>query len=401
MFEGKARLRALTFFAILVVGLARAAGPAVGGYLTEWYSWRYIFFLNVPLILMSLVLLIAFVPDVRSVAATRMRLDLVGLVLLVGWVVSLQVMLSRGERDDWFADPFIVMLTVIAAICLPLFIWWERREVTRGRTPLVQLAIYRSINYCIGSIYVVVLGMMLYGQLYAVPQFLRNVQHHSALGTGQLQTFNAVMFFAGLVCGALLMGKVGVRIALAIGASLFAAGMIAWTFTLTPQVSDFIMLLPLGLTGLGAGWQVGPVSTLINRDTPSPLVGAGMEMYLAQRQLGGSWGIAILAILIDRRRSLWSGRLAERLTAFNSLTQDALHQSAMKFGYAGLPHASSSAAAVGLLHSRLILQSVVNAFRDTFAYQAVLGIAAIGLIVFFQRGGRLLIAARWIVLSGR
>jgi MFS transporter, DHA2 family, multidrug resistance protein len=401
LFEGKARQRALMVFAVAVVGLARMAGPALGGYLTEWYTWRCIFFLNVPLILISTVLLIAFVPDVRSAVAKAMRLDVVGLLLLIGWVVSLQVMLSRGERDDWFSDPLIVTLAFIAAISLPLFIWWERRESRLGRTPLIPLAIYRSRNFCVGSIYVIILGMMLYGQLYAVPQFLRGVQHHSAFGTGQLQTFNALMFFIGLLFGAILMSKVGVRIALAMGAALFAAGMIAWTFMLTPQVSDTLMLLPLGLTGLGAGWQVGPVSTLINRDTPNSLIGGGMEMYLAQRQLGGSWGIALLAIILDRRRSLWSGRLAERLTAFNPLSQEALRSTARQFAYRGLPHASSAAAAVGLLHGRLILQSVVNAFRDTFAYQAALGIAAICLVLFFRRGERWVMTARWFVLLGR
>jgi DHA2 family multidrug resistance protein len=401
LFEGKARQRALLLFAVAVVGIGRTLGPALGGYLTEWYSWRYIYFLNVPLILAATVLLIAFVPDVRTVAANRMRLDVPGLILLLGWVVSLQVMLSRGERDDWFADPFIVTLAALAATALPLFIWWERREVRMGRTPLIALAIYRSRNFCVGSIYVVALGMMLYGQIYVVPQFLRGVQHHSALGTGQLQTFNAMMFFVGLLLGAIVMGKVGVRIGLVMGAAIFAGGMIAWTFMLTPQVSDMVLLLPLGLTGLGAGWQVGPVSTLINRDTPASLVGTGMEMYLAQRQLGGSWGIAILSIILDRRRSLWSGRLAEQLTAFNPLTQQTLRDTARQFGYAGLPRASSSAAAMGVLHGRFILQSIVNAFRDTFAYQAVLGIAAICLVLLFRPGKLLLLAARWFVLMGR
>ena len=401
VFEGKDRVKALAGFAFGAVATGRTFGPAVGGYLTEWYSWRYIFFLNVPLILAAVVLMVATLPDVRSVAASRMRLDVVGLLLLIGWVASLQVMLSRGERDDWFADPFIVSLTFIAAVCLPAFIWWEHRVVAAGRTPLISLAVYRSANYCVGSVYVVILGMMLYGQLYFVPQFLRNVQHHSALGTGQLQTFNGVMFFVGLFAGALLMKRVGLRTALGIGAATFAAGMYFWTVRLTPQISDSQMMLPLALTGFGAGWQVGPVSTLINRDTPSALVGDGMELYLAQRQLGGSWGIALLAILVDRRRSLWSGRMAEGLTAYSLPAQDALRRTAAAFGYAGLPHASAAAAAVGVLHGRLVLQSVVNAFEDTFAYQAALGVVTVGLVLCFQKGDRLRAATRWVVLLGR
>src|SRR5205807_3549837 len=108
---GKARLRALTVFALFVVVGARMCGPAVGGYLTEWYSWRYVFFLNVPLSVTAVVLLIAFLPDVKA-RVDRPRLDVTGLLLLVGWLASLQIVLSRGERDDWFSDPFIITLTI-------------------------------------------------------------------------------------------------------------------------------------------------------------------------------------------------------------------------------------------------------------------------------------------------
>jgi len=401
LFEGKARTRALALFAFAVVALARTLSPAIGGYLTEWYSWRYIFFLNVPLILAAVTLLVVFLPDVRAASAASMRLDLVGLLLGVAWVVSLQVMLSRGERDDWFSDPSIVALAAVAAICLPLFVLWEIKLASKGGTTIIPLDVYRSRNFVLGSVYVVILGMMLYGQMYVIPQFLRGIQHHSAWGTGQLQTFNAAFFFVGLLAGAIFMARVGIRTSLGVGAAFFAAGMVAWTTRLTPQISDSAMLLPLALTGLGAGWQIGPVSTLINRDTPNARVGAGMELYLSQRQLGGSWGIALLAILIDRRRSFWSGRLGEGLTSYSLLAQDALRQTAEAFRASGLPSASADAGAVGVLHQRLVLQSVVNAFVDTFAYQAALGVFAVCLVLFFaanKRSGGLL---RWAAFVAR
>jgi len=116
------------------------------------------------------------------------------MLLLVGWVASIQIVLSRGERDDWFADPRIVTLMIIAGLALPLFVWWERRRARFGDDAIIRLGVYANRNFIIGSIYVVILGMMLYGQTYLVPQFLRNVQHHSALGTGKLQTVNAIAF---------------------------------------------------------------------------------------------------------------------------------------------------------------------------------------------------------------
>ena len=245
------------------------------------------------------------------------------------------------------------------------------------------------------------LGMMLYGQLYVVPQFLRNVQHHSAWGTGQLQSLNAAAFAVGLIVGALLMKRLGFRAALAVGAATFAAGMWCWATRLTPSISDQAMFLPLVLTGFGAGWQIGPISTLINSQMPDILMGEGMELYLCQRQLGGSWGIAILAILVDRQRSFWSGRLGEHLNEYNLAAQDALRQGSMALRAIGFPQSQADAGAVGLLHARLTIQSVVNAFADTFVYQAALGVFALLLLLFFTRGRSLTTVMQWVVAMVR
>ena len=394
VFEGKARIKALFVLAFGVVVLARTWGALVGGYLTEWYSWRCIFFLNVPLGLAALVMAVAFFPDVKARKAPA-RLDVAGLLLMIGWLVSLQIVLSRGERDDWFSDPFIVTLTLIAAACLPLFIWWELRP--SNRNPIISLATYGTRNFALGSIYVLLLGMMLYGQLYFVPQFLRNVQHHSAYGTGQMQTINAIWFAIGLVVGAVLMKRLGLRAALGVGAAMFMAGMLVWTFRLTPQISDQAMYLPLALTGFGAGWQIGPISTLINSQTSNALMGEGMELYLCQRQLGGSWGIAILTILVDRQRSFWSGRLGERINEYSQMAQESLRQGAGALQHIGFPHAQAQAGAMGLMHANLVIQSTVNAFTDTFAYQAAIGALAFFLVSFFAGGRSFKASVHWIV----
>lgn len=394
VYDGKARLKALFVLAFGVVILARTSGAFVGGFLTEWYSWRYIFFLNVPLALAALVMAIAFFPDVKA-ARSRVPLDILGLLLLVGWIAPMQIVLSRGERDDWFSDPLIVTLTILAATCLPLFIWWERHPANRD--PIISLKTYGTRNFALGSIYVVILGMMLYGQMYFVPQFLRNVQHHSAYGTGKLQTINAIGFAIGLVAGAVLMKRLGLRAALGVGAAIFMVGMLVWTFRLTTDISDEAMYLPLVLTGFGGGWQVGPISTLINSQTSNVLMGEGMELYLCQRQLGGSWGIAILTILVDRQRSFWSGRLGENINQYNLMARDALRQGAAALQSIGMPHAQAEAGSMGILHARLLVQSIVNAFADTFFYQAIIGAVALILVIFFARGRAITAGVRWAV----
>jgi DHA2 family multidrug resistance protein len=157
------------------------------------------------------------------------------------------------------------------------------------------------------------------------------------------------------------------------------------------------MFLPLALTGFGAGWEIGPISTLINSQTPAPLLGEAMELYLFQRQIGGSWGIAILTILVDRRRSFWSGRLGENLNVYNLGAQDALRQGAAAFRTVGLPPSQAEAASVGLMHARLLIQSTVNAFDDTFVYQTALGLFALLLVFLLARSRSLVNAVHWVV----
>jgi MFS transporter, DHA2 family, multidrug resistance protein len=382
----------LIFFVLCVVGIARTCGPMVGGYLTEWYSWRAIFFLNIPFALTTIAILVLCLPNLRT-KMVRKYPDWLGMLLLACWIVPIQIVLSRGERDDWFADPFIQWLTAAAVLCLPLFIWWELRE--GNRTPVISLRTYATRSFVVGSIYDLVLGMMLYGQLYAVPQFLRNVQQHSSWETGVLQSFNGAAFFVGIAVGAVLMKSIGNRLALAGGAAVFCVGMLTWATRLSIGISDEAMLLPLALTGLGAGWQVGPLSTLIKSETPPVLLGECMELYLFQRQLGGNWGIALLTILVDRRRSLWSERLGEGVSKYNLAFQEQLRAGARVLHATGLPFDQAQGVSLGLIHGRLLVQSIVNAFTDTFYYQAVLAVIALVLIFAFSHLHHLKLAWRW------
>jgi DHA2 family multidrug resistance protein len=201
--------------------------------------------------------------------------------------------------------------------------------------------------------------------------------------------------------GGIVMGRIGLRTALGVGAAIFAAGMYFWTIRLTPSISDQQMYLPLAVTGFGAGWEIGPISYLITSEIPAPLLGEAMELYLFQRQLGGSWGIAILTILVDRRRSFWSAHLGEHFNVYNLAAQDALRQSAMLLRASGLSEPQASDGAMGILHGRLLIQSTVNAFADTFAYQTAVGLFALLLIVFLSRGKTLVNAFRWIVAMVR
>jgi DHA2 family multidrug resistance protein len=122
-----------------------------------------------------------------------------------------------------------------------------------------------------------------------------------------------------------------------------------------------------------------------------------MELYLLQRQLGGSWGIAMLTILVDRQRSFWSGRLGERMNEYNPMFRESLRQGAGLLRHVGLPHAQAQAGGVGLLHADLVIQSIVNAFTDTFAYQACVGALALLLVIFFARGRAIATAVQWAV----
>ena len=376
---GKDRLKYQLILVVCCAGLGKALGAPIGGYLCYFYNWRLVFYFCVPLGIINLLLQAAYLPDIR-VRHTGPP-DVIGFLLLAGWTVPLQIILSRGERFDWLADPTILALTVVATFCLPLFIAWEPFFRSRGHIPCVSLRVFANLNAAVGSVVVLPLGMLLYGQLYILPQFLRNVQDHTTLQTGLLLSINTIAFMAGILIAAKLLMAVGHRTLAVISTVMLASGLWLFGLRLTISSPDEAYYLPLILTGFPTGRLIPVVSNLMCGTLPPQLFGEGQQNYLLLRQLGGSVGTALLTIMIDLRRTHHSSRLGESLTTYSDFTREAIRAGGAALAINGVPPEKAAAAAFGVLHKDLIEQSVVNAFADTFYYQAAIAASATALVL--------------------
>ncbi len=372
---------AQAMFGIGVIA-APTLGPTLGGYITDHYTWPWIFFINVPVGIVAATLTLLFVPDSPSAGARRSA-DFVGIGFLALGLGCLQTVLERGESEDWFQTGYIVWLTVLSIVGLALFVWWELRPANRN--PAVNLRVVRNRNLAAGTIYAFALGFVLYGGVFVLPQFLQNVQSHTAEQTGLiLMPGGLASAFMMPVVGQ-LVNRVDKRWIIGTGMVIFVLSMFQFNARLTMTTPDQTLYWPLILRGAAIGLQFVPLSLVALGTLQPRQLAEGAGFYNLFRQLGGSFGIAILATLVDRRMHFHYARLAENITAFDPTTQQRLAQIQGGLAGQGLAPDAAHAAATQVLHNTVMGQAAVMTYMDIFKFMGWVGLGALLLLFLFQR----------------
>ncbi len=371
---------AQAMFGIGVI-MAPTLGPTLGGFLTDRYSWPFIFFVNLPIGVVAALLSGLYVPD-SPASAGRRRMDLIGIGLLAVGLGALQTLLEKGQEKDWFSSPFIREMTVLAAVGLVLFVYWELRP--HNRHPAVDLRLLRQRNLTTGTIYAFGLGFVLYGTVFALPQYWQILERFTAEQTG------IILIPGGLASAAMmpLVGQLSNRIdrRFLVGAGMLLTIYSMWAFSgrFTLNTPEGAFFWPLVWRGAGIGLQFVPLSLLALATLPTRDLAQGSGLYNLFRQLGGSFGIAILTTILDRSRQTHHARLGAHLVATSQSTRTALVGLTHHFAQAHAVHPRETAlrALAGMLEQQAMLLSYVDLFRII----AVLGIAALPLLFLFKRG---------------
>lgn len=296
-------------------------GPTLGGWLTTHLSWRWIFYVNLPVGILALLLAWANVRDTEKARTTLDTIDWWGILLLVLGFGALQIVLERGQKDDWFDASYIVWLTVTAVVGIALFIWRE----WKAKHPVVDLRVLKNKNLAIGSIMGFILGFGLYGSVFIFPVFLQNLLGYSAFQTGLILLPGALA--AGLmmpVIGYLLKQKVSAQLLASIGFVIFA--FFCWkmaNLTVESGYDDFF--LPLILRGIGLGSLSVPINTIALTGLSGHDLSEGSGFLSISRQLGGSFGIALMATFLDWRNAFHRHDLMSHLNRYNEAFQQKYH----------------------------------------------------------------------------
>ena len=358
-----------------------AIGPTLGGYLTDTLGWRWIFFINIPFGILAVTMAsLFFLPDRKHDGKSR-KVDWWGIALLAIAVGTLQAFLEEGEKEDWFSSDLIVGLAIAAGISGVLFIW---RELATS-SPAVDLRVLRHRSLAAGSLYSAILGMGLYGALFAVPIFAQSVLHYTAMQTGML-------LLPGAIASAITMLLLGKLTSIFDPRLLIACGGVTTSFvmfnlaTINPDTGEDALFWPLIWRGAGTVMMFLPLSLATLGSLPKKDIAAGSGFYNLTRQLGGSIGIAILTTLLAQREAFHRAILAENISQYNPLTIQRLDFLLGAFQSRGMDAATAQNQALKVLEQTVNLQAAILSFEDIFWVVGIAFIASLPLLLFLGKG---------------
>ncbi|MEG4866456.1 DHA2 family efflux MFS transporter permease subunit [Microcoleus sp. CZ3-B2] len=360
-----------------------AIGPTLGGYLTDTLGWRWIFFINLPVGIVAVIMAIVFLrPDLKKHGRSQQKVDWTGIVLLCIAVGSLQSFLEEGEKENWFESGFITLLAFVAVIGLFLFIW---RELST-KAPAVDLRVLRHKSLAAGSLYSGILGMGLYGALFAIPLFAQGVLKFSAMQTGFLLAPGALASAIIMVLLGKISTKVDARILIALGACGTAAVMFELA-KITPQTGTDNLFWPLIWRGATTVLMFLPLSLATLGSIPKEDVSAGSGFYNLTRQLGGSIGIAILTALLAQREAFHRAILLAKLTPYEPETTERLSALIGLFESRGSDAATAEQQALAALSQLVNTQAAVLSYADIFRFVGIVFLCSLPLLLFLGKGG--------------
>jgi DHA2 family multidrug resistance protein len=369
------------FFGIIVIA-GPTIGPTLGGYITTNFDWRWIFYINVPLGVGAVLMCQAMLPP-DKVEADVSPVDWSALGLLAAGLGALQTVLEEGQSEQWLDSPFITVMSLVAVTSLALFI---HRQLTT-KWPIVDLRVLRYRSLWSGSVLSVVVGMALYGAVFAVPIFAQSILGYSAQQTGMLLLPGALTSAMMMPIASKLLGRFDPRILLACGMLIMIYSMVLLG-DMSPQSSVDSMFWPLIIRSIGTALMFLPLSIATIGPVPKKDISAASGFYNLTRQLGGSIGVALLSTLLERREALHTAVVTEKLVRTDPHVLERVAMYTSKFTGLGLSQPDAHMHALKLLEGQVHQQAAIISFGDCFWITAVLIGCTIPLVFLLGRPQR-------------
>jgi DHA2 family multidrug resistance protein len=354
------------------VVVAPIIGPTLGGWITDSYSWRWIFYINLPLGVLALFMVNLFVEDPPYIRASLKRsIDYAGFLAMALWLGSLQLILDKGQEDDWFAATWICATTALSLVAMAAFIW---RELTVA-DPIVNLRVLKNRNFSVGTLITAVYGVILYGVTAMLPLFLQTLLAYPALQSGLAVSPRGLGSFLSMFVVGRLVSVVDNRVLLAFGLIILAISA-AMLGEINLEIAMSSVAWPNVINGFAAGFIFVPLTTLAMGTLRKREMGNATGIYNLMRNIGGSVGIAVVTTLLARGAQMHQSILVGHLSMANPAFQQELNT---------LQQGVTTQQAYGLIYTELIRQSTLLAYMDNFRLLAGLALATLPLILLFQR----------------
>jgi MFS transporter, DHA2 family, multidrug resistance protein len=368
-FPPQKRGLAFALYGITAV-MAPTIGPTLGGWITDNYSWRWIFYINLPVGLVTLFLVLRMVEDPPYLRRSRdagVRVDYIGIALLALGVGALQVLLDKGQEEDWFGSHFIAALAFTSAVCLISLVVWELHH----KAPVIDMRMFKSFNFAVSSLMMFILGVLLFSSLVMMPQFLQTLMGYTAESAGLvLSGAGLVLLFEMPVVGQLTT-KFPAKYIMAFGWLCLAAGMYYSTRRLDLLIS-FGSASWLRITqSFGLGFLFVPIS-LVAYVGIAPEKGnsvSGLVNFM--RNMGSSVGTSMVTTVLARRAQFHQSVLAYHATNYDPAFRNQVTGLSGQLLHSGASAPDAQVAAYGRIYQSILVQSQTLAYIDTFMVLAI------------------------------
>jgi MFS transporter, DHA2 family, multidrug resistance protein len=352
----------------MAVMAAPILGPVLGGWLTEDYSWRYVFYINLPIGVLAFIGMTAFLPEARQ--RLEARLDWTGFVSLSIGIAALQMLLDRGQELDWLGSRQIVAEAIVAGAAFYVFLV----HTFTAREPFLRPALFRDRNFAAGVIFVAIIGLTFFASLALQPPYLQDLMNYPVITAGFVMGPRGIGTMVAMMVVGKLIGRADTRLLLGVG-----LGLSAWSFYLmtgwTPDVSSWSVIWVGVIQGVGLGFLFTPLSVVSLSTLPPSVRPEGAGFYNLARNVGSSIGISIVGALLARATQANHADITQYVTAANPRFANPTIAGALS------PFTASGRAALDALITQ---QAQVIAYVDDYKFLMIATLAVIPLLVVFK-----------------
>lgn len=372
--------------AIFVMGVVvgPSIGPTLGGYLTDHLSWHWVFFINIPFGIIAAILSMLYITESPHKMKVG-RMDWLALILLVIFIGAMQIVLEKGESEDWFETRYITILTIASVLAGVLFVW---RQLTI-KNPILNLKLMKNYQFALGSMFSFIQGFGLYASVFIIPVFCQSMLGYTSQDTGLLllPSSLATGFMMPIVGAMMKNNRVSPPLMAAVGFALFVLFVYQLSgMNLNTGAEDFF--IPLLVRGIGMGLLNVPLTTITVFTLHSRDIPQGTALLNTLRQLGGSFGIAIATTLINVRTAFHYARLSDYISIYNQPTYSRINSITGQMMGLGKDQATSQMIAAASIKGEVVKQSLLLSYNDIFLIVGIFFAACIPLLLLFRIKGK-------------
>lgn len=379
-FPPQKRGAAMAVFALGVV-VAPVLGPTLGGWLTDTYSWRWAFYINIPVGIFAVTMISRYVEDPSYIKEAKPgKLDVMGLGFLAVWLGCLQIILDKGQEDDWFGANWIRWASLVLVICFIAFLIREFRH----DKPLVDLRVFRHRNFALGCLLIGLFGAAIYGLITLLPLFYQELLGYTALAAGWAVSPRGVGAIVAMPIIGYLTAKIDNRWLIMSGFVMFGIASL-WFGEADLAIGQWSFLWPILISGFGSGCIFVPLSTVSVAYLRNEEIGNATGLYNLLRNVGGSIGISVVNTIIARHQQLHRNEMARWVTPGRVSVRQAIEQVQHFLVTQGSSSEEAMRRAYGLISQILNSQARLWSYVDDFRYMALVCFACLPIVFALKK----------------